>query len=212
VGLKKNGLLFVVAAPSGAGKTSLCKALLKRFEAEGSENLSWSVSYTTRNKRDGEEHGRDYFFISDDEFVKMADAGGFAEHALVHGKRYGTSKRYLKEASDNGDDLLVEIDIQGARQLQENYQDAVFIFILPPSWPALEKRLRGRGSEKEDEIIKRLETAKKEVLEWSGFNYIIINEDFDDAVDRLRSVVLSCRNTKEAMEPFVVPVLESFKK
>ena len=209
--MKKHGLLFVVAAPSGTGKTSLCKALLKRFEDEGTVSLSWSVSYTTRKKREGEEHGRDYFFVDDDEFVKMIDAGEFAENALVHGKRYGTSKRYLKDASDEGKDLLVEIDIQGARQLLENYKDAVFIFILPPSWSALEKRLRGRGSEKEDEILRRLKTAKKEVLEWSGFNYIIINEDFDEAVDRLRSVVLSCKNKKEAMEPLVVPVLKSFE-
>jgi guanylate kinase len=199
----KAGLLFVVAAPSGAGKTSLCKALMERLQKSGEAGLRWSCSYTTRKPREAELPGRDYFFIDDSTFDAMIAAGDFIEWAHIHGRRYGTSRSYLEDARRQGVDLLLEIDIQGARALREKNLGANFIFILPPSWRALTERLRGRGTEAEDEVRRRLETAKTEMLEWTWFEYIIINDDFDRAVDRLRALVLACRSRAEAMAPEV---------
>jgi guanylate kinase len=203
------GLLFVVAAPSGAGKTSLCKALLARLKEEGERELSWSCSYTTRPPREGEVPDRDYFFVDEMAFDRMVAAGEFAEWAIVHGRRYGTSRAYLEKAAGKGHDLLVEIDIQGARQLRDKYPRACFIFILPPSWEALEQRLKARGTESEAEVEKRLLRAREEILEWSWFDYIIINDDFDKAVDQLRGVVFAFCSKREVMAPRVEPILRS---
>ncbi|MFO8057642.1 MAG: guanylate kinase [bacterium] len=201
------GLLFFVAAPSGAGKTSLCRALMQRLEKEGEKPLYWSCSYTTRPARSGEVHGQDYFFVDDETFDRMIEEGEFAEWAEVHGRRYGTSKSYLEDAAARGIDLLVELDIQGAKQLKAKFESDSFIFILPPRVGVLEERLRNRGSEKEEDIKLRLKTAKKEMLEWSWFDYIIINEDFDRAVELMRSVVLANRCRKNAVEPVVESII-----
>ncbi len=209
-GLSEKGLLFVVAAPSGAGKTSLCKALIKRLAREGSKELAWSVSYTTRPRREGERDGRDYFFVDDETFDRMIENREFAEWANVHGKRYGTSRAYLEKSAREGVDLLVEIDIQGARTLQESVDDGAFIFILPPSWDALKTRLVGRGTEKEDEIERRLSRAREEILEWERFNYIIINDDFDQAVETLKCVVASRRAGRDHMAEKAKGVLPDF--
>jgi guanylate kinase len=203
------GQLFVVAAPSGAGKTSLCKALIARLKAETERELFWSVSYTTRSPREGEEHGRDYFFVDDAAFDRMTADGRFAEWANVHGRRYGTDREYLAAAADRGQDLLVEIDIQGARQLRHQYNQAHFIFILPPSWPVLETRLRGRGTESEAEIQRRLARAHDEMREWTWFDYVIINDRFELALDYLRAVVLAARCRKDIMANGVQPILAS---
>ena len=209
---RKPGRLYVVAAPSGAGKTSLCKALLERLDKEGGRGLYWSVSYTTRDPRPGEVDGVDYFFVDDDTFDRMVENGEFAEWANVHSRRYGTSKEYLERSKVEGTDLLLEIDIQGARQLKNKLSDAAFIFILPPSWPELEKRLRGRATEDEEAVKGRLETAKSEMLEWKWFDYIIVNEDFDDAVDKLRAVVISVRHARGAMESVVEPIVKELDR
>jgi guanylate kinase len=203
------GLLFIVAAPSGAGKTSLCKALLQRLSEEGQKELRWSCSYTTRKPRAGEVHGVDYFFVDDAAFDRMVGEDGFAEWAHVHGKRYGTGRSYLEEAAAQGIDLLVEIDIQGARSLKARRPDAVFVFILPPDWPTLEGRLRGRGTEAEAEVRRRLETAKGEILEWTWFDYIIVNDDFAGSVDHLRALVLAERSRRGSMGPAVKKVIDS---
>lgn len=205
------GLLFVVAAPSGAGKTSLCKALLAQIQAEGGRELSWSCSYTTRPPRVGEVPDHDYFFVDDQTFDRMVAADEFAEWAIVHGRRYGTSKSYLEEAADKGNDLLVEIDIQGAKKLKRMFNKACFIFILPPALDALEKRLRTRGTESVEEIKKRLSRAQEEILEWSGFDYIIINDDFEKAVGQLRAIILAYRSQREVMKPTVESILKGVK-
>lgn len=204
------GLLFVVAAPSGAGKTSLCKALLERLRAEDDHRLEWSCSYTTRPARKGEIHGQDYFFIDDQTFDQMVAADEFAEWALVHGRRYGTSRAYLEKAQKKGRDLLIEIDIQGAKTLRGSYREACFIFILPPDWPTLEQRLRGRGTEPEPEVKRRLITARGELLEWAGFDYIIVNDIFESAVDRLRAVVLARRQARETMRAAAERLIKGF--
>ena len=205
--MTERGQLFVVSAPSGAGKTTLCKALIARMTAEREQELCWSVSYTTRKPREGEVHGRDYFFVDDAAFDRMMAEGAFAEWAHVHGKRYGTSQDYLEEMARRGQDLLIEIDVQGARQLRGQYRQAHFIFILPPTWETLESRLRGRGTEPEPEVQKRLLRARDEMLEWSGFDYIIINDDFTRALDRLRAVVLAARADKDIMQTTVARIL-----
>ncbi len=203
------GLLFFVAAPSGAGKTSLCRALMERLITEGEKPLSWSCSYTTRPSRAGEVHGRDYFFVDDVTFDRMVADDEFAEWAVVHSHRYGTSKSHLEDAARQGIDLLVELDIQGAKQLKARFESDIFIFVLPPRREVLEERLRRRGSEKEEDIRNRLETAREEMLEWSWFNYIIINEDFDRAVELMRAVVMANRCRKRAVETVVESILKS---
>lgn len=205
--MSEKGLVFVVAAPSGAGKTSLCHALLQRLREEGQCELFWSVSYTTRPAREGEVNGRDYFFVDDTTFDRMVENREFAEWAWVHNRRYGTSRAYLEESTRQGKDLLLEIDIQGARNLQSQYRQAVFIFILPPSWEALVQRLRRRGTESPEEVERRLDTAKNEMREWSWFDYIIVNDDFSAAVDRLRAVVLASRARRETMASTVQEIL-----
>ena len=208
--MTERGLLFVVAAPSGAGKTSLCKALLERIKKDGDKGLHWSVSYTTRKPRQGEVNGRDYFFVDDEAFDRMAAGNEFAEWAHVHDRRYGTSKSYLEESALQGIDLLLEIDVQGARNLREKYQEACFIFILPPSWQVLEERLRGRGTEAVEEVVRRLQRAKEEILEYRRFDYIIINDDFAKAVDCLRAIVVGKRSEKKAMESAAGEILRGF--
>jgi guanylate kinase len=197
--MQKPGLLFVVAAPSGAGKTTLCKELMTRLADEGEPDLRWSCSYTTRKPRNGEVEGMDYFFVSDREFDRMIAAGEFAEWANVHGRRYGTGNAYLEQSRQEGVDLLLEIDIQGASQLKDRHGEGHYIFVLPPSWQELENRLRGRNTEDEDEVKRRLDRAREEILEWTWFDYIIVNDDFKRAVDRMNSIVVACRHARSAM-------------
>lgn len=210
--MESKGLLFIVSAPSGAGKTSLCKEVLRRFEARGSRPLRWSCSYTTRPPREGEVHGKDYFFVSDAEFDRMIREGEFAEWAQVHGRRYGTSLRYLEQAEAEGIDLLLEIDCQGARQLREKYPRGRFIFVLPPSWRALKQRLLGRRTESAAEVEQRLETARREVQEWGMYDYLVINDDFASAVEELWAVITAEGCRREPRREVVEKVLQTFSE
>jgi len=185
---QREGILFVVSAPSGAGKTSLCKAV-----TDSMENLTHSISYTTRQPRPGEIDGRDYYFVSGDRFREMVDAGDFAEHAQVHSNQYGTSKRVLDQMVADGTDVILDIDTQGARQIRQHYATAVFIFIMPPSMGILEERLRNRRSDREEEIRKRMQRAREEIRDYALYDYIIVNRDFDRALAELRSVVTAER-------------------
>jgi len=182
------GLLFVVSAPSGAGKTTLCRAL-----SDSVENLTHSISYTTRKPRAGETDGRDYYFVTEERFRNMVQAGDFAEWAQVHSNLYGTSRRVLSEMRTEGTDVILDIDTQGAGQIKEKCQDAVFIFIMPPSLEILEERLRNRKSDNEAEIKKRMRRARDEIRDYTMYDYIIVNRDFDRALTELRSVVLAER-------------------
>ena len=182
------GLLFVVSAPSGAGKTTLCRAL-----SDSVENLTHSISYTTRKPRPGETDGRDYYFVTEERFRNMVQAGDFAEWAQVHSNLYGTSRRVLSEMRTEGTDVILDIDTQGAGQIKEKCQDAVFIFIMPPSLEILEERLRNRKSDNEAEIKKRMRRARDEIRDYTMYDYIIVNRDFDRALTELRSVVLAER-------------------
>ena len=184
------GRLFVITAPSGGGKTSLIKALLA-----AEPGLKLSTSYTTRAPRPGEQNGREYHFVDEPTFLAMRDRGEFLENALVHGNRYGTSKKVIGETLERGQDLILEIDWQGAAQVRKLYPDCVGIFILPPSMEELEKRLRGRGQDAEAVIQRRLANAEAELAHANEFKYAIINKDFDTAKAELAEIVRRERRT-----------------
>jgi len=182
--LNRKGRLFVITAPSGAGKTSLIDALMR-----ADPSLKLSISYTTRAPRPGEKDGIDYHFVEDAAFVAMRERGEFLESAEVHGYRYGTSKRVITEALERGEDMILEIDWQGARQVRRVYPDCVGIFILPPSVEELERRLRSRAQDSEAVIQRRLANAREELDHAQEFDYRIINKDFDAARRELARVI-----------------------
>lgn len=186
---RREGILFVVSAPSGAGKTTLCQAITGSLE-----NLTHSVSYTTRQPRPGEIDGRDYYFVSPDRFREMIEAGDFAEYAQVHANSYGTSKRVLNGMVSQGIDVILDIDTQGARQIKKNYGAAVFIFIMPPSMAILEERLRNRRSDREEEIRRRMLRAVDEIRDYAMYDYVIVNRDFERALSELRSLMVAERS------------------
>ena len=178
------GNLFVVAAPSGAGKSSLVKALL-----ELDSHIFLSVSHTTRDPRGQEKHGRDYFFASQSEFDAMVASNAFVEWAHVHGQRYGTSKKAIEERIAQGADVILEIDFQGALQIKQAFANAVLIFVLPPSWDELRARLQRRGEDSAEVIELRLANARSEFGQVRNFDYVIINEIFERALFDLKAIV-----------------------
>ena len=182
------GTLFVVAAPSGGGKTSLTRALLEK-----DPGIRLSVSYTTRPPRPGEQDGVDYHFVSAERFMALRDAGEFLEHAHVHGNWYATSASWLNQQIEAGQDVLLEIDWQGAAQVRRLIPSSVHIFILPPSLALLEERLHRRGQDDKATIARRLEAARDEMRHCAEFNYVIINQDFATAVDDLSAIVRASR-------------------
>jgi guanylate kinase len=179
----------VITAPSGAGKTSLIEALMK-----ADPSLKLSISYTTRAPRPGEKDGVDYHFVDDATFLAMRKRGEFLESAEVHGFRYGTSKRVITDALARGEDMLLEIDWQGARQVRSLYPESVGIFILPPSVEELERRMRSRGQDSDAVIRRRVENAKEELQHAGEFKYAIINKDFDLARRELAQIIQKERN------------------
>ncbi|MDB4470734.1 guanylate kinase [Deltaproteobacteria bacterium] len=194
----REGALFVVSAPSGAGKTSLCRELIDRFA-----DLRQSVSFTTRQARIGEADGVDYHFIESTVFQQMVEDKQLAEWAEVHGNSYGTSLDTLNTAAGQGVDLLLDIDFQGAAQLKKNYQQGVFIFILPPDFVELEKRLRGRGTDTDEVIKKRLKNAEREISEAGWYDYLVINDDFQTALDEMSAIVTAERCRSQRNKPIL---------
>ena len=187
------GTLFIVAAPSGAGKSSIVNACLAR-----DPNIALSISFTSRAPRPGERHAQHYNFVSAEEFQRMIDAGDFFEHALVHGDLKGTARQSVEPQLAEGRDVLLEIDWQGARQVREKVQDAVGIFILPPSREALEERMRKRGQDSDDVIARRLAAAREEMSHYGEFDYVIVNEVFDTAVAEMCSIFTASRLRRDA--------------
>jgi guanylate kinase len=176
--------LFVVAAPSGAGKTTRVHALVKRDPA-----LKFSISYTTRTPRENEEHGRDYFFVTAGEFLALKKDGELLESASVFDNHYGTSRSQIEQHLRKGDSILLEIDWQGAEQVRESMPDAVTVFVLPPSVTELERRLRDRKTDSDAVIARRLRDALGDMTHWRDFDYVIINDNLDKAVAELQSVL-----------------------
>jgi len=183
------GRLFVISAPSGAGKTTLLSRVMARIPG-----LAFSVSHTTRMARPGEKQGVDYHFVSKPEFLTMIDAGRFLEHAEVHGNLYGTAKSGIRQQLEEGLDVILDIDVQGAAILRRTGQmAAAYVFIAPPSMAELEKRLRGRGTESEDRIQLRLQNARQELQAAGEYEYLIINEDLAETADLLGAIILAER-------------------
>ena len=193
---RKEGLVFVVSAPSGAGKTTLCRAV-----TDSLESLKHSISYTTREPRPGEKDGRDYFFVTEEKFRSMVRAGDFAEWAEVHSHLYGTSRKALDDMVLNGIDVILDIDTQGAMQIKKTYDRAMFLFILPPSLEILEERLLNRQSDDREEIKKRMRRAHEEIREYAMYDYIIVNRDFDRALSELRSIIVAERCRTRLVDP-----------
>jgi guanylate kinase len=185
----RRGIIFILSAPSGAGKTTISRAAIKAIKG-----LEASVSLTTRMRRDNEVDGLDYHFVNDDEFKRRVDAGELAEYARVFDASYGTPRQPLDLAIANGRDMLLDIDIQGARQIRDKYRDdAATIFVLPPSFAELEQRLRHRGTENAAGIARRLKRARDEALVYPEYDYLIINASLEDSIARLAAVVAAER-------------------
>jgi guanylate kinase len=226
-------LVYIISAPSGSGKSTLVTAIKRLVD-----RLDFSVSYTTRPPRGSEENGRDYYYTSREVFERMIGRGEFLEYADVFGDYYGTAKKFLDDAIVRGNDLLLDIDVQGASQLQASIPEAVSIFILPPNKEELEKRLRRRSAAErmtdEAKILRRLETAKREIEKYTEYDYILVNDQLDDSIDALRAIILTERlhaaarvperadeqllvelaesRRLERMRPGLGPILESFRK
>ncbi|HEV8675065.1 MAG TPA: guanylate kinase [Methylomirabilota bacterium] len=186
-------MLIVVSAPSGAGKTSLCGEIRKVVA-----NLGYSVSHTTRPPRPGEVEGHDFYFVSETIFRQMVERGEFAEWARVHGNLYGTAARPLEEALDRGEDILLDIDTQGARQLRARYPQGLYVFVVAPSMKELELRLRERKSDAPQEIAGRLARAIEEIGAWREYDYLIVNRHLDEAVRQLQCIIEAerCRTSR----------------
>jgi guanylate kinase len=191
--MKKEGLLYIVSAPSGAGKTTLLKRVMDYFP-----DIRFSISYTTRPPRSGERDGEDYHFISPQQFQKMVEKGAFAEWAEVLGNRYGTALDSIRISRSQGVDLILDIDSQGARQIEERLDGGVYIFILPPSLEALKQRLNARKVDGQEVIQFRMAQAKDEMKQARWYDYIIINDSIDEAAEQLKSIIIAerCRRKR----------------
>ena len=199
--------VFIVSAPSGSGKSTLVEKLMQCVA-----NPRFSVSYTTRPPRGSERNGRDYFFIPREEFERRIAQGEFLEWAEVFGNYYGTHRSELDRASQEGVDLVLDIDVQGARQLKEKIPAAVTIFILAPSRQVLEQRLRTRSQDAEAVIERRLSEAAEEIRNYSQYDYVLVNREVEASVDNLVSIVKAVRSRRERMEREIRPILESFER
>jgi len=182
--IMKKGKIIVISAPSGTGKTTICKELLKRIK-----NLKYSISTTTRPKRKDEIDGRDYFFVTEEEFKKLIKNHFFVEWQKVHNYYYGTSREFIEKTLNSGYNCLLDIDVKGGLKLKKEYPDGVFIFLAPPNWEELEKRLKKRGTESEKDLKVRLRNAKKEMRYKKHYNHIVINEKLDDTVNKIVEII-----------------------
>ncbi|HKD78997.1 MAG TPA: guanylate kinase [Candidatus Angelobacter sp.] len=195
-----SGILYIISAPSGSGKTTLVNELRQYVP-----HLEFSVSFTTRTPRGSEQDGREYHFITRGEFETMIEGGEFLEYAQVFGNYYGTSRTVLQQAKQRGNDLLLDIDVQGERQVKEKMPDAVSIFVLPPSRTELESRLRKRSLSEnvhaEETIRRRLDTARREIEKYPNYDYILINDRLEQSVDRLQAIVLGERTRRSGKPP-----------
>ena len=224
-------LIFIISAPSGSGKSTLVNEIRKMVPG-----LDFSVSYTTRPLRGSEQNGREYYFVPREEFEAMIKKDAFLEHADVFGNYYGTARRFLDEAEVHKHDLLLDIDVQGAAQIKKKLPQAVSVFILPPNREKLEWRLRNRGLDKEEVIQRRLATAKREIENYSKYEYILVNDVLEESAETLKAILLgeriqragilqlsdeqkatlaradSCRLELEAVRKRVQPILDSFQR
>lgn len=193
--MDRRGLLYIVSAPSGAGKTTLCRQLVATVP-----NLWHSVSYTTRQPRPGEDHGRDYFFTDEATFLAMVERMEFLEWARVYGQYYGTPRKPIVDRLDQGIDVLLEIDTQGAAQIKKKFEDAVYIYILPPSLKTLRTRLQNRAGDSPEEIKRRLQKAREEVWSYRDYYYIVRNDDITQSLKELESIFVAERTKTKRLD------------
>lgn len=186
--------VYIISAPSGSGKSTLVNELRKLIP-----RLDFSISYTTRPRRGSEQNAKEYFFVSRPEFEEMVRRDEFLEHAEVFGKYYGTAKRFLEQAQRSGNDLLLDIDVQGAAQIEKKIPEAVSIFVLPPNRKTLEDRLRTRGQDAEDVVQRRLMAASREIENYDKYDYILVNDRLEDSVEALKAIVLAERLPGETL-------------
>ena len=198
--------IFIISAPSGSGKSTLTQKLVERVPG-----LRFSVSYTTRQPRGQERDGEDYFFVSREQFEERVARGEFLEHAEVFGNFYGTHCGELDRAANEGVDLVLDIDVQGARQLKGRIPGAVSIFVLAPSRQILEQRLRARSQDSEPVIERRLRDAAEEIRNYSQYDYVLVNREVEMSVDTLVSIVKATRSRRDRMEEHIRPILETFR-
>lgn len=199
---ERAGAIFILSAPSGAGKTTLISRLLRLFP-----EMALSISYTTRPKRQGEAHGRHYFFVGKKKFAAMRAGGAFAEWASVHGALYATPRRPLEQSLRRGRDILLDIDVQGARRIKKQYPAAVSIFLLPPSWHELEKRLASRGTDRRESIRRRLENARREIRSIMRYDYFVVNREIREALACLKSIVAAEKQKISRVKRWAIPPL-----
>jgi guanylate kinase len=202
---ESRGILFVVSSPSGGGKGTLIRRVLNKVP-----DLSYSVSFTTRSPRSGEVDGREYFFVTTEKFEEMVASNEFLEWAHVHGKLYGTGHRQLNREISEGRDIILEVDVQGAASVRELVDDAVSVFILPPSFAILKQRLIARGTDSAEELDLRLRNAPTELEHYSNFQYVVINDDADRAAEQLASIVYAERARLRRQQPRVKQLVEAF--
>lgn len=193
---RSRGSIFIISAPSGAGKTTLCTKIL-----DSMDNLKPSVSFTTRKPRKGEINNRDYTFVSEQEFRMMIGRGEFVEWATVHGNLYGTSRRRLEEIMDSGNDVLLDIDVQGARQIRSSYSAGVFVFVLPPSMEVLRERLEKRKSNTAEDIERRLRRAVDEIKDYTLYEYVIVNDTLKESAKKLGAIITADRLRTRRTDP-----------
>ncbi|GAA0069447.1 guanylate kinase [Clostridium sardiniense] len=203
--MSKKGVLLVISGPSGAGKGTICKALLDKHK-----DIYLSVSATTREPRVGEVHGVNYFFKTKEEFLQKVEEGDFLEHAEVYGNYYGTPKSSVQKMLDEGRDVILEIDIQGALKVKENCEEGIFIFILPPSMEELKQRIIKRGSETPESLMTRFKSAYKEINYISKYNYAVVNDEVDTAVAKLESIITAERCRVDRMKNKILDSKEGF--
>ncbi|MDO8956355.1 MAG: guanylate kinase [Deltaproteobacteria bacterium] len=196
------GLLFVVSAPSGTGKTTLCRAMTRIFPG-----LHYSISHTTRQQRPGDENGQDYHFISPQEFQQMIDRSEFVEWAEIYGHRYGTSRAVVEKVLEEGRDVILDIDGQGAKEIHDKKLPGAFIFLLPPSLEELERRLSNRRTERKAAMEERLRKAKAEMAEAYWYDYLIVNDELEKAQEQLQAVILAEHCRRERMSEFLDEIL-----
>lgn len=198
-----NGLLVVISGPSGSGKGTICKRLIEEIE-----NLSVSVSATTRKPRVGEIDGKNYFFIDEKEFLKKINNDEFLEYASVYGNYYGTPKKIVLNKLENGKDIILEIDIQGALKVKENYPRGVFIFILPPSLEELKNRIEGRGTDSKEAIHRRLKSAYDELNYAFQYDYVVLNDEVDTAVEKIKEIISAEKNKSTRNQALIKKIKE----
>ncbi len=205
--MSNRGDLFIVSAPSGSGKTSVSTSTLAQLEG-----LRFSVSYTTRAPREGEKEGVDYYFVPTEKFQEMTAGGQLLEWAMVYDHYYGTGRRFVEQQLDRGSDVLLDIDVQGARSVRSALPESHLIFVLPPSFETLKRRLKSRGLDDEETILSRLQNARTEMLAFSEYDYLILNDNIEEAVSELKSIISAVRCRRHRRTRLAEGVLASFEE